>query len=145
MPLSERLQVSLAFLNSLLAKTGIEINVDYSNYDNFIHFSSAQTRLENFYYKLSLLEQYQFSSSLSSGTTTNFYVSSSNIIWQAKIDEIIKNFDNYEYFLYYASSSAAWPKINSEQPFQLYPVSSNQALTWFGNDTYGQPYYGGQY
>ena len=50
--------MSLAFLNSLLAKTGIEINVDYSNYDNFIHFSSAQTRLENFYYKLELLEEY---------------------------------------------------------------------------------------
>ena len=44
-------------LNSMLADTGIEINVDYSNYDNFIHFSSAQTRLENFYYKLSLIEQ----------------------------------------------------------------------------------------
>ena len=40
-------------LNSLLAENGIEINVDYSEYSNFINFSSAQTRLENFYYKLS--------------------------------------------------------------------------------------------
>ena len=39
-------------LNSLLVETGIEINIDYSDYSNFIHFSSAQTRLENFYYKL---------------------------------------------------------------------------------------------
>ena len=27
------------------------INIDYENYGNFINFSSAQTRLENFYYK----------------------------------------------------------------------------------------------
>ena len=56
-------------LNSLLSKTGIDINIDYSNYDNFIHFSSAQTRLENFYYKLSLIEQYNYSASYSTGTT----------------------------------------------------------------------------
>jgi hypothetical protein len=76
-------------LNSLLAETGIEINIDYSDYSNFIHFSSAQTRLENFYYKLSLIEQYNYSASLSSGTPTNYYVSSSNIVYQNKIDEII--------------------------------------------------------
>jgi hypothetical protein len=79
--------------------------------------SSAQTRLENFYYKLSLIEQYQASSSLSTGTTTNYYVSSSNIIWQNKIDEIITNFDGYEYYLYYESGSKAWPKTNSVPPY----------------------------
>ena len=36
-------------LNSMLANTGIEINVDYSDYSNFIHFSSAQTRLEKLF------------------------------------------------------------------------------------------------
>ena len=35
-------------LNNILAQTGININVDYSEYSNFIHFSSALTRLENF-------------------------------------------------------------------------------------------------
>ncbi len=39
-------------INSILAERGIEINVDYSDYTNFIYLSSAQTRLENFYYKL---------------------------------------------------------------------------------------------
>jgi hypothetical protein len=104
-------------LNSLLAKTGININVDYSNYDNFIHFSSAQTRLENFYYKLSLIQQYNYSASLSSGTTANYYVSSSNVIWQSKIDEIITGFDNYEYFLYFDSGSACWPKTGPTPPY----------------------------
>jgi hypothetical protein len=118
-------------LNSMLAQTGVEINVDYSNYDNFIHFSSAQTRLENFYYKLSLLEQYQFSSSLSSGTTTNFYVSSSNIIWQAKIDEIITGFDDYEYYLYYTSGSTSWPKTGNTPPYTNVSTTSVAGQNWF--------------
>lgn len=118
-------------LNSMLAQTGIEINVDYSDYVNFIHFSSAQTRLENFYYKLSLLEQYQYSASLSSGTLTNTYVSSSNLIWQAKIDEIITGFDDYEYYLYYNSGSSSWPKTNSTPPYTNVTTGSVAGQTWF--------------
>jgi hypothetical protein len=104
-------------INSLLAESGIELNIDYSNYNNFIHFSSAQTRLENFYYKLALLETYQASASLSSGTTTNYYVSASNVVWQNKIDEIITGFDGYEYYLYFESGSTSWPKTNNTPPY----------------------------
>ena len=111
-------------LNSLLSKTGIEINVDYSNYNNFIHFSSAQTRLENFYYKLSLIEQYNYSASYSSTTSANYYVSSSNVVWQSKINEIITGFDNYEYFLYFDSGSACWPKTGNTPPYTNYSVTS---------------------
>ena len=57
-------------LNNLLAQKGLSINIDYSNYSNFIHFSSAQTRLENFYYKLQLLEQYTYSASFSSSPSS---------------------------------------------------------------------------
>jgi hypothetical protein len=95
-------------LNSLLAESNVELNVDYSSYDNFIHFSSAQTRLENFYYKLALIEQYTYSASLSTNG-----LNSNNVIYQSKIDEIITNFDGYEYYLYYESGSTAWPKTNS--------------------------------
>jgi len=42
-------------INSILADKGIEVNIDYTDYSNFVNFSSAQTRLENFYYKLSLI------------------------------------------------------------------------------------------
>ena len=106
-------------LNSILAEKGLEINVDYSDWSDFVSLSSAETRLENFYYKLSLIEQYQYSSSLStSGSSGNsYYVSSSNAIYQAKIDDIITNFDGYEYYLYFESSSTTWPKTNSEPPY----------------------------
>jgi len=117
-------------LNSLLSKTGIDINIDYSNYDNFIHFSSAQTRLENFYYKLSLIEQYNYSASYSTGTTANYYVSSSNVVWQSKINEIITGFDNYEYFLYFDSGSACWPKTGPTPPYTNVTTTSVTGQAW---------------
>jgi hypothetical protein len=117
-------------LNNLLAQTGITLNIDYSDYANFINFSSAQTRLENFYYKLSLIESYQASASLSSGTTTNYYVSSSNVIWQSKINEIITEFDGYEYYLYYNSGSTCWPKSNSTPPYTNVSTTSTQGEAW---------------
>ena len=123
-------------LNSMLANTGVEINIDYSDYANFIHFSSAQTRLENFYYKLSLLETYQQSASFSSGTPTNYYVSSSNIIWQNKINEIITGFDNYEYYLYYTSGSTSWPKTGNTPPYTNVTTGSLAGTTWFVSQSY---------
>jgi hypothetical protein len=137
-------------LISLFDETSADINIEYEHpdgstaFENFVHFSSAAERLTNFRYKLTLIEGYQNDINALNTAVNTPYISQSKAPIQAKIDEIIKHFDNYEYFLYYASSSAAWPKINDKQPFQLYPVSSTQALTWFGDENYGQPYYGGQ-
>ena len=118
-------------LNNLLAQTGVTINIDYSDYSNFIHFSSAQTRLENFYYKLSLLEDYNNNASLSSNTATNYYVSSSNIIYQNKINEIITTFDDYENYLYFSSGSTSWPKVNSTPPYVNVTTGSVVGLAFF--------------
>ena len=118
-------------LNNLLAQTGVTINIDYSDYSNFIHFSSAQTRLENFYYKLSLLEDYNNNASLSSNTATNYYVSSSNIIYQNKINEIITTFDDYENYLYFSSGSTSWPKVNSTPPYVNVTTGSVAGLAFF--------------
>jgi surface protein len=121
-------------LNNILSQTGIDINVDYSDYSNFIHFSSAQTRLENFYYKLQLLEEYTYSASLSSNPSSgSYYVSSSNIIWQSKINETITSFDSYEYFLYYGSGSASWPKTGNTPPYTNVLTSSPAGISWFAS------------
>jgi len=123
-------------LNNILAQTGITINVDYSDYNNFIHFSSAQTRLENFYYKLQLLEEYTYSASLSSNSSSgSYYVSSSNIVWQAKINEIITTFDSYEYYLYYSSGSTCWPKTGNTPPYTNVTTTSLTGLTWFASQS----------
>jgi hypothetical protein len=116
-------------LNSLLAEKGIEINIDYNYFSNFCNFSSAYTRLENFYYKLSLIEQYSFSSSYTSNTSS-YYTSGSQTIWNNKINDIITNFDGYEYFLYFDSGSNSWPKTNSTPPYNNYQTTSPSASAW---------------
>ena len=111
-------------LASILAETGVELNIDYSDYNNFVFFSSAETRLENFYYKLSLLEGYTYSASLYTDETDT-YNSSSAGYWNNKVTELITNFDGYEYYLYYESGSTAWPKSNSTPPYVNYPTTSS--------------------
>jgi len=119
-------------INSMLAEKGIEINIDYSDYSQFVHFSSAQTRLENFYYKLALIEEYTANSSLSSGSSES-YTSASGEIWNNKINEIITNFDGYEYYLYYESGSYAWPKTNSTAPYINYSTSNVVSINWLSS------------
>jgi hypothetical protein len=126
-------------INSMLAEKGIEINIDYSNYSQFVHFSSAQTRLENFYYKLALIEEYTVSSSYS--TTTNSFSTTNQQIWNNKINDIITNFDGYEYYLYFTSESHAWPKTNSTAPYINYPVGSGTAINWFTTQSISASYF----
>ena len=116
-------------LNSLLAEKGIQINIDYNDFNNFCNFSSAETRLENFYYKLSLIEQYSVSSSYTQGNT-NQYTSGSQTIWQAKINDIITNFDGYEYFLYFDSGSNSWPKSNNTPPYNNLSTQASASQAW---------------
>jgi len=119
-------------INSVLADKGIELNIDYTSYSNFIHFSSAQTRLENFFYKLSLIEQYTFSSSFTNTSAVNYYTSGSQIIWDNKINDIITNFDGYEYYLYFESGSRAWPKSNVIPPYKNLLTTNALSTTWLG-------------
>ena len=130
-------------INSLLAEKGIEINIDYTDYSEFVHFSSAQTRLENFYYKISLLENYTANSNLASTAPTNTFISSSQIIWNNKINDIITNFDGYEYYLYFESGSYAWPKVVSSTlpPYVNVTTGSVAAINWFTTQSISASFY----
>jgi hypothetical protein len=134
-------------LLNALNKKGIQINVDYSDYNNFVHFSSAKERLLNFRYKVELIESYQ--SDIDAIKTTNNYNTSFNssasiTSLQNKIDNLVTNFDGYESYLYYTSESAAWPKSNSDKPYTLYSSTSTEVQYWLGSDDYDSVVYGGQ-
>ena len=129
-------------LSSLLEEKEIDINIDYTNFSQFTHFSSVQARLENFYYKVSLLEDYSSSISILNNTTNN-NPSASVALYESKISNIITNFDGYDYYLYYSSGSWAWPKTTSQPPYQLATTGSTQVLNWFGSAVEGNPYFGG--
>jgi hypothetical protein len=147
---STNLTSSLQQLQSLLEEKGIQINVNYEKREDFIKLSSAKARLENFHYKASLIEQTQntLSSSIYNvrgGITGSTSFSQSKASLESIINSTIKNFDGYEYFLYYNSGSKySWPKASSLPPYKLQSTGSTEVLNWYGSENEGSIYYGGQ-
>jgi len=130
-------------INSLLEEKGIEINIDYSDFSNFIHFSSAQHRLENFYNKMVLLEQYSSSISVLTTVASSSIPNNNILLLNDKINNIISNFDGYEYELYFTSGSYTWPKTNQSPPYINYPSTDPIVLSWFGSTNEYSPSFGG--
>ena len=111
-----------------------DLNIDYTSYSNFIHFSSAKTRLEVFLSKLQQIEDLRTTSSSIENVTHSLQTTLTSSI-QAKIDNIISNFDGFETYLYFESSSYSWPKNNSSKPYsnKLFGKKFNQttlSTTW---------------
>ena len=141
--LNSNVTSSTAQLKSLLDRKEINISVNYENYSDFIYFSSALTRLENFYYKVGLIQS--SSAEIENLPTASATYSASKAELTTSIDTIIKNFDGYEYFLYYDSGSLfSYPKQNTEPPYILFPTSSATAVTWLGRADPSNANYGGQ-
>jgi len=132
-------------LENILNQKGITVNIDYTNFDNFIQFSSAEQRLLNFYYKVNQLEAFNNDlNNLNTITSDSPSVSASKASLESQITNIIKNFDGYENYLYYTSGTLAYPKSNSSQPYILQPTGSTEVLNWLGNSDESSPYYGGR-
>lgn len=117
---------------SELEGSGIDISVDYTQLENFVHFSSAKERLANFKYKLDLLHQYE-SERLTVQNLSNASnaITSSNTYYDGLIKGILEKFDGYERFLYYESSSKAWPKSNTQKPYLNSASSTVAATSWY--------------
>jgi len=136
-------------LQSILEEKSVDINIDYTGYKNFVHFSSAKDRLENFKYKLNLIQSYQSDINSLKGLdalTDPTYISSSEANIQENIDVLIKQFDGYEYFLFYETGSKCWPKSGSKTkpPYPNWPVNSETSSVWYGSTDESSGYYGGQ-
>ena len=135
------LSSSLYNINNILSGSSIRINVDYNDYNDFIFFSSAVERLENFYYKMSLLESYNNSLTQSLNFSNN--TSANTQIYRDRINDLVSNFTEYENFLYYESGSNSWPKTNTTPPYQRYSTGSLEVLQWIGSLNEQSSNYGG--
>jgi len=119
---------------SLFAEKGIELSTEHSEYSNFIHFSSAEERLLNFKYKLELIENYTAGLLLIQATTSGSQgVTGSISQYENLIIGTIGNFDHYERYLYYESSSTAWPKTNTTKPYENTLSTEAEAISWYLN------------
>ncbi len=98
---------------SLINTDGLNIQyVSGSTYmwNNFVHFSSAKERVDNFVYKVQLIEVYEQSISSSNASNSPSILSETQERDRQRIkkEQLIQGFDGFEKFLY-TSSSMSWP------------------------------------
>ena len=136
-------------LQNVLNEKGVKItpNYSYDTFDEFVNFSSAKSRINNFIKKLQQIEEYQSDidtlDTITGTTSGSVQVVNSIASANTNIENIIKNFDGYEYYLYYNDSTFAYPKSTTTFPYTNVATNSVTALTWLGSDVEGDSYYGG--
>ena len=143
--------VDTYFSGSLM---GMQLNIDYSDFNNFIFYSSARERLQNFKYKLELLEYYT-SQSLFVSTLSGSVATTNAQDFGVLKTNLVSGFDNFEKYLYYESSSKLTtfdipresfnvaeltgsyiqpvPKTNSTKPYALTSTTSSLFKSWYNN------------
>ena len=130
------------YLSSSIIDT-TDLNIEYVSgstyiWNNFVHFSSAKERVDNFVYKVQLIETYENSisasnASISSSVLNDVQERERQLI---KKNEILRGLDGFEKFLYTSSSyttntatSITWPHNGSTRI-----VSTNTIVTnWYNN------------
>jgi len=152
--LGSSVQTSQEIIDSYFSGSlsGINLNIDYSDFNNFVFYSSATERLNNLKYKIQLSEYYTSQSTAISELSGSVATTNASDFTTQKTN-LIGGFDSFEKFLYYESSSQLTthnilpisptvsevtgsyitpiPKSNSTYPYTLYPVSSSQFTDWF--------------
>ena len=154
--LGSSIQTSQQIVDSYFSGSlaGIKLNIDYSDFNNFIFYSSAVERLSNFKYKLELLEYY--TNQITTLNSISGSIATTNITdYTSNKTKLIGGFDAFENHLYYQSSSklttydlpnesanvlaltgsyvTPLPKSNTTYPYISYPVTSSQFETWYTN------------
>jgi hypothetical protein len=134
--------------------SGIQLNIDYRDFNNFIFYSSATERLENFKYKLELQEYYTSQSMIVSQLSGSVATTNMQDFLNLKTN-LISGFDEFEKYLYYQSSSnlttysnqsetfnvasltgsyiTPVPKTNLYQPYTLASISSTSFKNWYNS------------
>jgi hypothetical protein len=134
--------------------SGIPLNIDYSDFNNFIFYSSAQERLLNYKYKLELLEYYT-SQSFNVSQISGSVATTNALDYETLKTNLVSGFDAFEKYMYYESQSILYtnyiphesptvskvtgsyvqpnPKSNSTIPYTAYSVTSSQFNTWYNN------------
>jgi hypothetical protein len=139
--------VSQYLSSSLVSTDGLNIEYYISGSDNyewpnFVHFSSAKERVDNFVYKVQLIEGYEHLILSSSTDAANFsasfgiqssYTSSISSIQDVernriKKEQIIQGFDGFDMFLY-TSSSMSWPYLVDDRR----PSTDTIVTQWYNN------------
>ncbi len=119
--LQTNVQTSQELLNKYLLDSGssVKLNLDFTDFKNFIFYSSAEERVENFYYKIKLIENYNSQLSLLETYTGSLDTNKTNI--RILREKVVSGFDDFEKFLYYETTSSFYYTTQSLSPIQPFP------------------------
>lgn len=152
--LSENIQTSQQLIDAQFSGSlsGIKLNINYRNFENFVHYSSAVERVNNFKYKMELIEYYsdriQTVSQINGGDITQTNLSD---LYNNR-NKVVSGFDDFEKYLFFESTGSKlythfelsgsyggitgnidpWPKTTAPNLTwaQAYMLWSNAATTW---------------
>lgn len=138
---------------------GVNLGIDYSNFDNFVFYSSAAERISNFKYKLELIEYYDDRiNTIQVGSNTDAGALRDNVaIARKRRDAVIGGFDGFERWLYNEPTTSMfthheqytdyraeggfingvpyqiepWPKFISASKYYLHDTTSTLGQNWF--------------
>jgi hypothetical protein len=133
--------------NSILNKifsgsADIDLNIDFTDYKNFVYYGSALERIKNYDYKLKLIEYYkiQYAQANTSVSGSTYAVKSADN-YNSKINKIKNSFDRFEVFLYEKTGSLFSHDISgSIEPNPKYiqngkyinlHTTSSQYISWY--------------
>ena len=127
---------------SLVADKGIRLSVDYSKFENFVKFSSAEERVHNFVYKVGLIQDYEAEiANIKTSTASSIPQTGSLTYYENLIKGTVENFDAYERYLYYESGSGTFPKTGTGKPYVNDLVNSANATAWLSDQITSASYY----
>jgi hypothetical protein len=139
--LSTSQQIVDKYLSSSFGNT--TLNIDYSDFKNFVNYSSAEERVHNFKYKLALIESYN------ARITTLESVSGSAAITNIsqsiqRRDNVTSGFDGWEKWMYYETGSTYTHYSSSAFTFNAWPkASSYPTVTYSTTSPTGENYFNG--
>ena len=141
-------QTTQNILDSILSGSNTAtLNIDYSDYGNFVFYGRAEERLRNFVAKIEQIETYtgQITELSASDSGDSAYTLSSRNTIQNRIDVIKNNFDHFERWLYYhdtgslfthgiSGSLTPYPKYVQDDRYVINATSDQVVVDWFNSN-----------
>ena len=136
---SNNTETSANLIQKYTEKIGIDttnINIQYVSgseymFSNFVNFSSAEEKVNNFLYKVELIESYQatYDTLILNSASSSYSVSTDTNRTLEYLNAVKRGFDGFEYFLYNdVSSSLGYPKDALNKPL---PSTNNLVTAWY--------------
>ena len=142
--LDSDLPTSTNIINSVLSGSSANLNIDYTDFANFVFYSRAEDRIEIFKSKLEQLESYAADNLLLTNSTASLTstILSNVTANESRKNKIITSFTPFENWLYnhgtgslfthgVSGSITPWPKRIVDNKYVNYSTTASVAVTWY--------------